>query len=134
MKSKFLLAVGAIIGALILVLLDGRPMNIYKEHKLRKDIYAFVRKCSGETGGLTYDQVKIKITEGDRLFINASDGVLVAAAFYNPKDSTIYLPEAHRFEPQILGHEFVHTFGVYGHDSPIFKRCMLDKEQIYNLP
>lgn len=120
---------------LLLVVVLGSPKWIafYKEHKLRKDTYQFVRDCTGLTGGLTFWEIKIRITEGDRIMVHDGSDYFIAAAMFNPEDSTIYIPEAHRYQPQILGHEYLHAFGVFGHTSPLFKKCLLDTSQMYTL-
>lgn len=102
----------------------------YREIQLRRGSYAYAKKCSGEQGGLTYDEVHIRVLPGDRIVVN---GQLVVAAIFSPEDSTIYIAEAHRYHPQILAHEYLHAIRGIGHPQ-IFKDCLLDTEQIYNLP
>lgn len=130
-----------------------KPFNLmYREQRIRRGSYEYAKSCIPYPNAVRFRDIKVKITYGDRLYVyeeggdivlaqtlsrvpaSMMDSTIVAAGFYSVSDSTIYIPEAHRYNPQVLAHEYIHALGIMGHRSPIFEQCEVAAHQIQYSP
>lgn len=90
-------------------------------HK-RQEAYEYAMKCSGTvTPAVPFDKLGWALVPQSVIIIEASDGRVSLGGFYNPTDSTIYLPFKDREEFWLLVHESLHAIGFVGHPRVPFE-------------
>jgi hypothetical protein len=99
----------------------------------RKKAYDQAVSCSNiVTPKLRFDQINWEVIPGRVLEIEAEDGSIKLAGFFNPTDSTIYIPYTKRSINWILVHESLHAIGILGHPNNPFRfPCYALPEQNY---
>jgi hypothetical protein len=99
----------------------------------RKKAYEQALACSGVTTPvLAFDDINWAIIPGRLLTVEAVDGSIKLAGFFNPTDSTIYIPYTKRSVNWILVHESLHAIGIIGHpETPFRFPCYALPEQNY---
>lgn len=121
LKKELYIFLGCV--ALMIGLYHSQIIDLYQEHRLRKNTYEFVRECSG-LSGREYADIKFKVVGGDAVFVKSDTGSFADEVYFNPQNSTIYIPEANRVHPQIMGRAFLHALGG-GDSSPAMGKCQL---------
>jgi hypothetical protein len=97
----------------------------------RRDAYDYAMQCSGiDIPKVPFDKLGWVLMPGSVLQIDAVDGRATLKGFFNPTDSTIYMPFTERDTYWILAHESLHAIGVIGHPRiPFETPCRLMAEQ-----
>lgn len=89
-------------------------------------------ECSGVKPKLQFKEIRWALMPGSVLQMHAEDGSIRLAGFFNPTDSTIYIPFTKRFTNWILVHESLHAIGFLGHpEIPFRYPCRVLAEQNY---
>jgi hypothetical protein len=97
----------------------------------RKEAYQYALDCSGiKTPAIPYDKLGWILIPGDNLKVEATDGRAILKGYFNPTDSTIYIPFTERNTYWIMAHESLHAIGVIGHPkNPFEYPCRLMADQ-----
>lgn len=99
--------------------------------KQRKEAYQYALDCSGISNPVVpYDKLGWVLIPGSVLRVEATDGRALLKGFFNPTDSTIYMPFTERSTHWILAHESLHAIGIIGHPKiPFEYPCQLMADQ-----
>jgi hypothetical protein len=92
---------------------------------IRRQAYSDAIACSRNSApDLTFDDVRWELTPGNILRFPRIEGrVLELKGWFNPNDSTIYIPFTERETRWILVHESLHAIGYRGHPPHPFRTC-----------
>lgn len=98
---------------------------------VRKQAYQYALECSGVKEPLVpYDKLGWVLIPGSQLKVEAEDGRINLKGFFNPTDSTIYMPFTERGTYWIMAHESLHAVGIIGHPRiPFEYPCRLMADQ-----
>jgi hypothetical protein len=98
---------------------------------VRSAAYTYAVTCSNtKTPVLSFEDVKWELTPGSILRFPSMEGrVLELKGWFNPRDSTIYIPFTERNTFWILAHESLHAIGYIGHPATPFRTCRLMADQ-----
>lgn len=103
--------------------------------EMRRGAYDYAVSCSKtENPVLQFEQIKWELMPGDYLDVRAVDGRIKLKGFFNPTDSTIYLPFTERNTRWLAAHEALHAIGYLAEETGIhpsfpFRTCGLLREQ-----
>lgn len=102
----------------------------YVQH-VREQAYDYAVNCSKTTSpALKFEEIHWILNPGDVLRIPTIDGNDVTLkGWFNPKDSTIYIPFTERETFWITAHESMHAIGYSGHPYIPFRSCNLMADQ-----
>lgn len=137
-RVKLFIIAAIVILLLAIIILTSKPFptqlsleELARLDTIRRDAYARAIECSGvKNPKLKYDDIDWIIIPNSRLRINAVDGSVDLAGYFNPTDSVIYLPYPNRNKRWILVHESLHAIGYIGHpDIPFRYPCRVLAEQ-----
>lgn len=97
----------------------------------RREAYQYALECSGVKEPLVpYDKLGWVLIPGSQLKVEAQDGRINLKGFFNPTDSTIYMPFTERDTYWIMAHESLHAVGIIGHPRiPFEYPCRLMADQ-----
>lgn len=132
--------------AIILVFLLARYTNIFTStpsywelsegetqelQTLRRKAYDYAVRCSGtDNPALKFEEIQWVLIPGDRLVIPTVEGKDARLlGWFNPSDSTIYIPFTRREEYWLQAHESMHAIGYMGHPYIPFNTCSLMADQ-----
>lgn len=97
----------------------------------RRAAYNDALACSGiRNPELTFTQIRWELVPGNMIRFPVIEGrVLELRGWFNPRDSTIYIPFTERGTRWILVHESLHALGYRGHPSHPFRTCNVMTDQ-----
>jgi hypothetical protein len=142
MSRKFTIIIGIILTCIVVYLL-GKYTDVYPEYRVLTDVeqeeltaqrivaYNYAVACSKiTTPELTFDEIVWALVPGDGLSIPTLEGKTVKLrGWFNPRDSTIYIPFTERETFWILAHESLHAIGYRNHPDIPFRTCRLMPDQ-----
>ena len=142
LPRKFTITIGIILTCVVIYLL-GTCTDVYPEYRVLTDAeqeeltaqrltaYNFAATCSRtKTPALVFDEIVWALAPGDELSIPTLEGRTVKLrGWFNPRDSTIYIPFTERETFWILAHESLHAIGYRNHPDIPFRTCRLMPDQ-----
>ena len=110
---------------------DLSELETQQLQELRRNAYDYAVNCSETVDpALKFEEIQWVLNPGDKLVIPTLDGKSVTLlGWFNPRDSTIYIPFTKREEFWIHAHESMHAIGYEGHPYIPFKSCSLMADQ-----
>jgi hypothetical protein len=136
-RAKLILVLTAIILIVLIVIFGSKPYpEITPEENtklevIRRRAYNDAVECSNtKQPKLKYEDIYWVVIPSSKLRVQAVDGSIDLAGFFNPTDSAIYLPYPSRNKRWILVHESLHAIGYLGHpDFPFRQPCGVMSDQ-----
>ena len=110
---------------------DLSELETQQLQELRRNAYDYAVNCSETVDpALKFEEIQWVLNPGGKLVIPTLDGKSVTLlGWFNPNDSTIYIPFTRREEFWIHAHESMHAIGYEGHPYIPFKSCSLMADQ-----
>jgi hypothetical protein len=105
--------------------------ELRRVEEIRTSAYAYAVRCSGiTTPALQFNEINWMLVPGNELVIPTIEGRNVKLkGWFNPRDSTIYIPFTERETFWITAHESMHAIGYLGHPHIPFRTCNLMADQ-----
>lgn len=110
---------------------DLTDSELAQINEKRKEAYDYAVECSGiNSPKIPFDKLGWILMPGSELRIDAVDGRATLKGYFNPADSTIYMPFTERSTDWIMAHEALHAIGIIGHPKIPFEfPCQLTANQ-----
>jgi hypothetical protein len=126
-----------IVGLLSIVLLNKIFPDIHnfeQEYEelsvVRLRAYEYALTCSNTTTPtLNFKDVNWVLVPGSHIMFPTLEGNLRLKGWFNPKDSTIYIPQTEKDTFWILVHESLHAIGYMNHPDIPFRICGVMPDQ-----
>ena len=110
---------------------DLTERELVQIEKIRRDAYDYAVSCSKTSQpALKFEDIIWELTPGDKLIIPTVEGKnVVLIGWFNPRNSTIYIPFDKRELFWLHAHESMHAIGYSGHPYIPFRSCLLMVDQ-----
>lgn len=126
-KTSLFMRIGTVLVLLLLTIYIAFFYVPKSSLELNQEAYASVISCAldgdSSKARLKFEEISFVVVPQRKLVFREDDKKLELSGWFNPADSTIYVPKVNSRVGWLLRHEFAHAVGFSGHPDFPFKTC-----------